>query len=176
MPEGRHTTKSSDCVNQLHLHGLKMIVVRVRGYRGYSGISNDKRPTSLGILLNSHNRLRAHRVVQCGNSRFRSSNRPPGSNPQKMRFCPDRRLAPNSANKCIVPKPSIEVCARKVRLQVHTSADGHVVRHSVGKRQQPSSRGTRGSALKSRTYSKHDRICKSSGDRQEAGIGTSDSE
>ena len=31
MPEVRHTTKSSDCVNKPHLHGLKRIVVRVRG-------------------------------------------------------------------------------------------------------------------------------------------------
>jgi hypothetical protein len=74
------------------------------------------------------------------------------------------------------PKSSIEDVLWQVRLQTHTSADGQIVRYSVGKRHSPSSRGTRGSALRSRTYSRHDRICKSSSDRREAGIGTSDSE
>ena len=74
------------------------------------------------------------------------------------------------------PKSSIEDLLWQLRLQAHTSADGQIVRYSVGKRHSPSSRGTRGSAQRSRTYSRHDHICKSSRDRQEAGIGTSDSE
>jgi hypothetical protein len=55
---------------------------------------------SPGMLLNSHSRLRTHRVVQLGDSWFRLTGYPEVI-PPKMRLCPDRRPSANNVDPCI---------------------------------------------------------------------------
>ena len=79
-----------------------------------------------------------------------------------------------SVNERVALKSSIQNCTYDLMVRMHTMPDAQRLHHSLGIESLPTESGMLGNVLRSRTYSRHDRICKSSEDQWEAGSGTSD--